>query len=389
MKEQTKTRVRELIEEAIADHVTMGASILVWQNGSEQFYDARGYADREGKKPLERDTIFRLYSMSKPITAAAAMILIERGMLDLAQPVADFLPGFRNLTVERNGVIEKTEVPVTVMELLNMTSGLTYGGTESLSERMTLDYIEECVNRLHTEHPVTTYEFANYLGTLPLAFVPDTSWRYGLSADVLGAVIEQVSGMRFGTFLRENLFDRIGMHDTGFWVPEEKQHRLAKAYESVEGGMELYAGDNLAVSNTMKMEPAFESGGAGLVSTIDDYARFGRMLLNGGVLDGVRVLNETSVTFLTSGGLTYDQQKEFRKWIGLDGFTYSHLMRIMEHPGMANVVGCRGEYGWDGWLGCYFANLPEKNMTFLLMQQKKDCGTIPLTRKIRNVILCE
>ena len=388
MEARTKIRVRELLDEAIADGVTMGASVSVWQGGREIFYEARGYADREKKKPIERDTIFRLYSMSKPVTAAAAMILVERGVIDLAQPVADFLPGFRELTVDCDGVIEKTDVPVTVLQLMNMTSGLSYGGEATLSERMTSAYIDECVARLHTDHPVTTVELANHLGTLPLLFVPDTSWRYGLSADVLGAVIEVASGMRFGEFLQKELFDRLGMADTGFWVPGSKQDRLACAYESVgDGTMTPYTGDNLAVQNTMAEPPAYEAGGAGLVSTLPDYARFTQMLLNGGMLDGIRVLSETSVRFLTSGRLTDVQQREFRKWVGLEGFSYSHLMRVMQEPGMANLIGCTGEYGWDGWLGCYFTNIPEKNMTILLMQQKKDAGTIPMTRKIRNVIL--
>ncbi len=388
MTAEAKVRVRELLDEAVRDGVTAGASISVRQDGEEILYDARGYADIEAKKPIERDTIFRLYSMSKPVTAAAAMILMERGVLDLAQPVADFLPGFRELTVERDGRLERIQTPVTVLNLLNMTSGLTYGGVETRAERMTASYIEECCARLHSPQPVTTVELANHLGTLPLSFVPDTSWRYGLSADVLGAVIEVASGMSFGEFLKKNIFDPLRMQDTAFWVPAEKQSRLANAYETVPGeSMRLYTGDNLAVSNTMEQPPAFESGGAGLVSTLTDYMKFGQMLLNGGELDGIRVMKERTVQFLTSGTLTPVQQKDFRSWVGLEGFTYAHLMRIMNDPGSAAILGSQGEYGWDGWLGCYFANLPKENMTIVMMMQKRDAGTIPLTRRIRNVIL--
>lgn len=387
MKAETIKRVGEILEEAIENGVTMGASVGVWQHGKELLYVERGLADRENEKKIKRDTIFRLYSMSKPITAAAAMILMERGLLDFAQPVSDFLPGFAEVMVEKDGGVQKSETPVTVLNLLNMTSGLTYGDEKTTAGKMTLGYIEECIRRLHTPQAVTTAEFAEHLSMIPLDFVPDTSWRYGLSADVLGAVIEKASGMRFGEFMEKNIFEPLGMKDTGFWVPKEKQDRLAQAYELADGPMKLYTGDNLAVSNCLETPPAFESGGAGLVSTMDDYAKFAQMLLGGGVLDGVRVMNQATADYFTDGGLTPDQQKAYRAWVGLEGFTYSHLMRILKHPEMAAYLGSRGEYGWDGWLGCYFANLPEKDATILLMQQRRDSGTIPMTRKVRNVIL--
>lgn len=328
--------------------------------------------------------------MTKPVTAAAAMILMERGKLDPAQPVAEILPGFRHLTVEKNGKIEPASVQMTVLHLLNMTSGLTYGDEETVAGRLTGAYVEECTQRLYTEREVTTVEFANHIGTLPLAFEPDSSWRYGLSADVLGAVIEQISGVRFGDFLKENLFEPLQMRDTDFWVPEEKRARLASVYETLgEGKMGLYTDSHLAVPNRTDRRPAYEAGGAGLVSTIDDYARFAQMLLNGGRLGGRQILAPQTVRYLTTGKLTRPQQAAYRNWVGLEGFTYSHLMRIMEYPQMASGLACEGEYGWDGWLGCYFANFPKENMCMLLMQQKKDAGTITMTRKIRNLLLAD
>ena len=206
MKAETIKRVGEILEEAIENGVTMGASVGVWQHGEELLYVERGLADRENEKKIKRDTIFRLYSMSKPITAVAAMILMERGLLDFAQPVSDFLPGFAEVMVEKDGGVQKSETPVTVLNLLNMTSGLTYGDEKTTAGKMTLGYIEECIRRLHTPQAVTTAEFAEHLSMIPLDFVPDTSWRYGLSADVLGAVIEKASGMRFGEFMEKNIF---------------------------------------------------------------------------------------------------------------------------------------------------------------------------------------
>lgn len=389
MQEITKKRIGKIVEEAIADGTTAGAGVLVRQDGEEIFFEAYGYADKELAKPIKRDTIFRLYSMSKPITAAAAMILMERGELDLAQPVAEILPGFSKLMVEKaDGSLVPSGTPMTILHLLNMTSGLSYGDDETRAGKETSAYIEQCCREMYGEKAVTTLEFASHLGTLPLAFEPDSSWRYGLSADVLGAVVEKVSGMRFGDFLKKNLFEPLGMEDTDFWVPKEKQARLATAYETIEeGGMIPYTGDNLMVSNKMEARPAFESGGAGLASTIDDYARFAQMLLNEGTLNGQRVLSKKSVRFMTGGRLTDVQQAAMRRWVGLEGFTYSHLMRRMVDAGQCAGLAVEGEYGWDGWLGCYFANLPKEKMTILLMQQKKDAGTITMTRKIRNVIL--
>lgn len=394
IKEKTKERVTELLKEGVERGIFAGASVLIRKDGEEQLFDVQGYANLENRTELKRDTIFRLYSMSKPVTAAAAMILMERGQLDLAQPVAEILPSFAKLQVEKNGEFIPAQNCMTVNHLLNMTSGLTYGDGESRSGKMIQEYLEECVGKMETEQAATTLEIAEKLSSIPLAFEPGSSWCYGLSADVLGAVIEKVSGMRFGAFLQENLFGPLGMKDTGFYVPQEKQHRLVCTYESVgDGTMIPFAKNHLVISNDMKVQPSFESGGAGLVSTIDDYSRFAQMLLNGGSLevDGkeVRILSPRTVSLMTSGRLDPHQQDGMRFWTGLEGYSYSHLMRIMQEPERACYLTGEGEYGWDGWLGCYFANLPKEKMTILLMMQKKDAGTIPLTRKIRNVILAE
>ncbi len=388
MKDITKQRIRDAIADAIADGVTAGANLLILQDGEEVFYDEQGYADLEKRTPIRRDTIFRLYSMSKPVTAAAAMLLLERGQLDFCQYVSDFLPGYVQLTVEKDGEIVPAQTPMTVHHLLSMTSGLTYGDDVTKAGRQVSALLAEAVRRLHTDEAITTVELAERLGRLPLAFEPDSSWQYGLSADVLGAVIEKASGVRFGEFLRENLFAPLQMPDTDFWVPQEKQGRLAKTYESVgDGGMRLYDGDNLAVSNDMERPPAYEAGGAGLVSTIDDYAHFMQMLLNRGTYEGQQILAPRTVDYMVSGDLTPAQQEAFRRWVGLEGFSYSHLMRVMRNPAMATGLAGMGEYGWDGWLGCYMANFPQERISLLLMQQKKDAGTIPLTRKIRNLML--
>ena len=390
MNDDLKKKLCGLMEQAVQNQQTAGVSLLVRKDGEELFFDARGYADMEKQEALRRDHIFRLYSMTKPVTAVAAMILVERGMLDLNMPISEVLPGFAGAKVVRDGVPTAAQFPVRVLHLLNMTSGLTYGEESTPEGRQVLTLIDSCMERLYTDRCVSTVEFANALGQIPLAFEPDSSWCYGFSADVLGAVIEEVSGMRFGAFLEENLFKPLNMKDTGFYVPDETYSRLAAAYETAEdAGLRRYDGDHLMIRNKADVPPRYESGGAGLLSTIDDYARFAQMLLNGGSLDGTRILSPRTVQYLTSGELTPSQQAAMRRFGGHEGYTYSHLLRRLTHPGQACLISEAGEYGWAGWLGCYFANLPGQNMTILLMQQKKSAGTSALTRKIRNVLSAE
>lgn len=390
MNDDLEKKICGLMKQAVQNQQTAGVSLLVRKDGEELFFGACGYADIEKQEVLGRDHIFRLFSMTKPVTAVAAMILVERGMLDLNMPVSEVLPGFAGAKVMEDGVPVMSQRPVRVLHLLNMTSGLTYGEEPTPEGRQVLRLIDSCMALLHTDRCVSTVEFANALGRIPLAFAPDSSWCYGFSADVLGAVIEEVSGMRFGAFLEENLFKPLNMKDTGFYVPDETYSRLAAAYETAEdASLRRYDGDYLMIRNQADAPPRYESGGAGLLSTIDDYARFAQMLLNGGSLDGTRILSPRTVQYLTSGELTPPQQAAMRRFGGHEGYTYSHLLRRLIDPGRACLMSEAGEYGWAGWLGCYFANIPGQNMTILLMQQKKGAGTSALTRKIRNVLSAE
>lgn len=390
MKETVKTRIREIIKTSIDTGDNAGINILVRKNGEELFYEEQGYANRERKEPIQRNTIFRLYSMTKVITAIASMILMEQGKLDLEQPVQEILAGYKHLQVEKNGMIRSAERPVRILDLLNMTSGFTYGDEQTIGGRQTLAFLAECEKKMFTEKAVTTQKFAEYLGSIPLAFEPNSSWCYGLSADVLGAVIEKISDMRLSDFMRQYIFDPLKMKDTDFWVPEEKQSRLAVSYEVVgDGSMIPYKGNYLIIDHQMRERPAFESGGAGLASTIDDYARLAQMMLNDGELEGNRILSPHTAKFLRSGELSEIQKPALCSMGGLDGYTYSHLMKRCLNPGQAVGLARRNEYGWDGWLGCYFANFPEEQISLLLMQQRKDTGVNSMIRKIRNVLLSD
>lgn len=389
---ELELRLQQVMQQAVDEHLIAGMNLLAERDGEEVCYCQAGMADIGKGRAFERNTIFRLYSQSKPITAAAAMILMERGMLDLQQPVSDFLPSFERMRYLTPEGVKEAVRPVFVRDLLNMTSGLVYPNEESEAGRYAGAVFEEACARLHTDNPMTTLELADALAKGPLEYEPGSSFQYGTSADVLGAVIEVVCGMRFGAFLQKEIFDPLGMEDTAFWVPAEKRDRFAAAYETVVNAdrtksIVRYDGDNLAIRNDMSQPPAYEAGGAGLVSTLDDYMRFARMLQREGELDGARILQPATVRFMTGGQLMDYQQKAFEKWIGLDGYSYSNLMRVCKNPAQASFLTAQGEYGWDGWLGAYFANFPAENMTILMGTQKRDAGTFALTRKLRNVIL--
>lgn len=391
MKDETRKKLKGLMDKAVAEKELAGGCLLVRSHGEECCYLEAGMADVEAGKPIERDQIYRLYSMSKPVTGAAAMKLFEDGVLDLGQPVSAYLPSFQDSLVEQDGRLVKADRQIQVQDLLNMTSGLVYNGEAGLAGRHADEVFGELMDRLQTDHPMTTRELAVRLGQGPLLFQPGSSWKYGSSADVLGAVIEAAADMPFGEYLKKSFFEPLGMKDTGFFVPEEKRERLVTAYRADgKGGLEPYRENHLGIFNAMDRKPAFESGGAGLVSTVDDYARFAQMLLNGGELDGARVLKPRTIDYMTSGALNGTQREAFvRNFPTMPGFDYGNLVRVMKEPGKSCTLNNVGEYGWDGWLGCYFANDPAADMTILFMMQKTDSGLTPLVRRLRNVIMSE
>lgn len=385
MRKEKLLRVNEIMDELVRDGEIAGISALIVQNGTEQHYYETGYADIAHQTPLKRDTIFRLYSMTKPITAAAVMLLFEDGKIDLVDPVSKYLPGFKNPHIYVAGKKQPAGREPAIYHLLSMTSGLTYGGDDE-NGTATWNLIVETGDSQYSANPIGTVEFANRLGQCPLAFTPGERFCYGLSADVLAAIVEVVSGMRYGDFLKERIFEPLGMTDTDFYVPAEKQHRLSLVYEKTDDGLKEYYTNHLAILNKMDIRPAYEAGGAGLVSTIDDYIKFGQMLLNKGIYNGKRIMSEKTVEYMTTGKLYGGPRTDFDTWDGLQGFDYRNLMRIANEPGLFTFNASVGEYGWDGWLGPYFANLPKENATILLMMQKTDTGTAPFTRRLRNVI---
>ncbi|MBR2923897.1 MAG: beta-lactamase family protein [Clostridia bacterium] len=380
---KVQQQVTHCLEAAVANHEAAGLSVLVRKDGEEVFYASAGLANIEKQQPIQRNSIFRLYSQSKPVTAVAVMLLAERGIIDLMDPVEKFLPGFRNQKV----ITEKGLVPAarsaTVLDLLGMTAGLSYPGDDEAGQYAARVF-EENDKLIAQGGGMDTVTFCNRLGQQPVAFQPGSHFRYSTCADILGAVVEIASGKKFGDFLQKEIFQPLGMKDTDFYVPAEKMDHFVTAYYRSENGLQPWLGRNLCVGVYDHM-PAFQSGGAGLVSTLDDYAAFTQMLMNKGEYNGHRILSPAAVAYLTTPQLGWNQQ--FDMWDSLEGFSYGKLMRVCTEPGRYPGFACKDEYGWDGWLGTYFANLPNKNMTILLMQNTTDAGTTTVTRKVRNVIL--
>ena len=279
-----------------------GAQMLVYRRGKVVYSAVQGFADVERRSPVKDDTIFRIYSMTKPITSVAFMMLFEEGRVALDEPVQKYIPEWNNLGVFQAGTLpafltKPPSRPMLIVDLLRHTSGLTYG----FQQRSNVDaaYRERRIEEI--ERPRTLQLMIDDLSRLPLEFSPGEAWNYSVSTDVIGYLIGKISGTPFDQFLRERIFNPLGMNDTDFFVPPDKAHRLAACYSSDgKGGMKLQ--DDPTTSSFLS-PPSFISGGGGLCSTAADYLTFCRALLSGGELDGVRLIGPKTLALMTSNHL--------------------------------------------------------------------------------------
>lgn len=381
--------IQPTLNKSVANKNIAGANILIYQNNKEIGYWESGYRDIENKTAFSRDTICRLYSMSKPITSVAIMTLLEEGKIELYDEVKEYLPFFDKLTVCKNGKIEKCSRPLIIQDLLNMTSGYSYGGDNNESEKQISKLLYcDLDSSAAKENNITTMDFAKRMSEIPLSFEPGTDYTYGLSADILGAIIENVTGMKFSSYLKMKIFEPLEMKDTGFYVPEQNQNRLSKVYQKTkEGNLSLYESCHLGIQNSMKLNPCFESGGAGLVSTLDDYMKFTRMLTNKGELNGRRILQAKTVEFMRNSSLRDNLQHCFdNRMEHLSGYTYCNLLRVCTEPSKARAITEKGEFGWDGWLGPYMSVDIQNDLSIVYLMQLVDSGTTNVTRKLKNII---
>ncbi|MCR5817131.1 MAG: beta-lactamase family protein [Ruminococcus sp.] len=369
--------VKLIMDKTIADHAENGAAAVITKNGEEVFSCAAGLADVEGGVPFTEETICRAFSCSKIVTATAAIQLIEKGKLDTSWELGWIIPEFSEAFYIREG--KKIPSPkIKIRDLLNMTSGIAYPGDGHEGIEGMNDLWGELDKSIKDGKSMTTAEFAAKAGRQPLMFAAGDEWMYGTSADIMGAVIEKVSGQRFGDYLKENIFDPLGMNDTAFYVPKGKSGRLAVLYENTATPPKRPDWVNLCIYDYDK-PPAFESGGAGLFTTARDLSKLGAELSCG----GKGVISRSAVRFMQQNGLT-DEQKQTFNWDSCRGFGYANFMRIHEDPNVSGLMASKGAFGWDGWTGTFLLNDPQDKISVTVFVQRTGAGTTQLARSIVN-----
>lgn len=388
-------RLTRHMQQAVENGVMVGGVAMIARNGRVAYEQTYGHADREPSRPMTEDTIFRIYSMSKPITAVAVLMLYEEGEFFLNDPVARYLPELSDLEVavstadgedtrstsdgtssrsegdgdpSQAGETREAGRQPTIRDLLTHTAGFSYG----VFGNTEVDQMYRQAELLSDD--LTLQEFVTRLGQIPLQYEPGTRWHYSVAVDVQGRLVEAVSGMKFGDFLKQRIFDPLGMVDTGFIVPEEKSDRFAElyspagtpsdpaeAFQAASTSTELVEADE-SLDEGYKPGAQFQSGGGGLVSTASDYLRFSQMLLNGGELDGVRLLSPKTVELMTTNHLGDIP-------MGRPGVGFGLGVAVALDQGLIGELGSEGEYNWGGAAGTRFWIDPEEQLIGVFMVQ--------------------
>ncbi len=336
-----------------------GATVMVARKGQIGWFDAIGRQSPSEARPMAHDTLFRIFSMTKPIVSVAIMMLVEEGHLLLAEPVAKFIPEFakQKVGVENNGKLELVDVqrPMTVQDLLRHTSGITYDHTgNSLVQQL---YQQ---SRLRSRK-ITNAEHAAMVAELPLICQPGAEWNYSRSTDILGRIIEVVSGKTLGAFLTERILAPLQMAETAFFTGEENATRLAEAFPT-----DPWSGEKVQLFNMLE-KPAMESGGGGLVSTTMDYARFCQMLLNGGTLDGNRILGRKTLELMAADHLS--AQVKIMGDLVPAGHGFGLGFAVRREAGIAPFLGSKGQFFWSGMAGTFFWIDPQEDLFAVFMMQ--------------------
>ena len=382
---------RHLLERYIEPQKIAGCLTLISRRGEIAHLSALGMMDRERGKPMATDAIFRIYSMTKPITSVALMMLFERGAFQLSDPVARFIPQWNNLRVMTGGeypdyATAPAERPMTVRDLLSHQSGLTYGFMEGALEA---GYFKHEVYQAGAMRGRDLQSMIDRLAELPLKFSPGDNWNYGVSTDVCGYLVQEIAGQRFDEYLREQIFEPLGMDDTGFYVPAEKQQRLAANYER-GADKQLRAIDTFGANQYLE-EPTFLSGGGGLVSTAQDYQRFCQMLLNGGELDGARILGPKTIDLMTMNHLPHNADLSARAlgtWseTANDGVGFGLGFAVLLDLPRTQNVGSVGEYYWGGAASTIFWIDPIEELIAIFMTQFMPSGTFNFRGQIKQLL---
>ena len=373
-------RLDALVEKQRDKGALLGATMIVEHKG-KRVYENTFEPDRP-------DSIYKIFCMTKPVTAVAAMMLYERGELDLMSKVSDYLPGYKNCKVVSAEGIKPAQNQITIRDLLNMTSGIVMSGDFGEAERLMSKIYKEA--RIQRESGIlkSNVDICNKLSEAGVAFEPGETFRYGYSADILGGVIEVISGMKLSEFFKKEIFTPLNMEDTDFKIGEGKEFRQAVLFRRDKKGKVVRAEDD--VRRRLEMEnptrdPWWERGGAGLYSTAGDYAHFAQMLLNKGSYHGKELIGRRTMEFMTSPQLT-DAQLLTNDFESCIGYNYGNLFRVLTDPAKAASNGSIGEFGWDGLAGTYFFVDPNEELIFIYMQQIAEGLDFSFLRGLKQII---
>ena len=372
-------RIDAMVQGYIDAKQIPGAVTLVARHGEIVHVSVQGQKAFDGNDPMRRDTLFRVYSMSKPITSVATLMLYEEGKLRLTDPVSQWIPELAKPRVLRdpNGPLDATDPSpseITVRDLLTHCSGLVY----SFTTEGVLAKAYEAAGVSGAGSPLTAAEWAARLGKLPLAHAPGTKWNYSVSTDVLGLLVERVSGMPFAEFLEKRVFAPLGMKDTAFFVPPAKLDRLATNYmPNAQGSLDVL---DAPATSTYRTAPSFPSGGGGLVSTVDDYARFALMLAGGGKLGDVRILSRKTVELMATNHLNATEQDSFglRGYRVFAGNGFGLGVMVQTEVAGTRALGSIGKHGWGGAAGTWYWVDPKEDLVAVLMIQRMSFGGPPI-----------
>ena len=362
-------RVAAAIDKHVATGELAGAVSLIYRHGEIAAVSAHGFQDLAARRPMQRDTIFGLASMTKPVTAVAAMILVEEGKIRLDEPVDRWLPELadRKVLNDPSGPLDEVHDsprPITLRDLLTYTMGLgsmNYAGIAATTP------IAQAFATVR-QGEITPDEYMKRLGQLPLAYAPGDRFMYSTPSRVTGVLISRVSGMGLGEFMARKIFEPLGMHDTGFWIPEQKRTRLVTYYRPGDGpGALVPTADN---NTRYASPPIFPSGSGGLASTVDDYLQFARMLLHQGAVDGVRILSRKSVELMTMDQMPKEPHRRFFIWPDFfegAGFGFGVELKT-ERSDLGPSV---GSFWWNGATGVAWTADPQEDLVFLRFIQQR------------------
>lgn len=360
-----KARIDCALADMVASGRATGASALVWKDGREVYFGATGLADREAGRPMRRDTLVQIYSMTKPVTGTALMQLWEQGKFGLDDPLSRYLPEFATMLVEDGaGGWRPAARAVTIRDVMRHTAGFAYGDGPSAAEKRFAK-----ADPLGLDHDLT--EFGHRIAHVPLIFDPGTQWRYSAAVDVQALLVERLSGEKFEDYVRRHILDPLGMKETGWTQPMERLDRFAATYLLGDDKKLAREPDDVTRARNFP-KPAMTMGGAGLVAPIDDYMRFARMLLGQGTLDGVRILKPSTVRLMSTNQL--DPRITEKSWLpskGNVGFGFDFAVRIGQPLTAEENRGAVGEFFWDGAASTLFWVDPVNRITAVLFVQTK------------------